>query len=129
MRDYSLVALVIMFGLSLLIGWWIAGRALRPVSMITETTREITATDLSRRIDATGPPDELRTLADTVDDMLARLDRAFSTERQLLADISHELRNPVAVVRPTSRPFSGHRTPARPNGTKPRSWSPGPPTG
>lgn len=97
-RDYSIAALVIMCGLSLLIGWWIAGRALRPVSMITDTARQITATDLSRRIAASGPPDELRTLADTIDDMLARLDRAFTAERQLLADVSHELRNPVAVI-------------------------------
>lgn len=97
-RDYSLVALVIMFGLSLLIGWWVAGRALRPVSRITETTRDITATDLSRRIGATGPADELRVLADTIDGMLGRLDAAFSAERRLVADVSHELRNPVAVI-------------------------------
>ena len=97
-RDYSLAALVIMFGLSLLIGWWVAGRALRPVSEITDTTREITATDLSRRIGATGPADELRELADTIDGMLGRLDAAFAAERRLVADVSHELRNPVAVI-------------------------------
>ncbi|HLT62199.1 MAG TPA: ATP-binding protein [Microlunatus sp.] len=97
-RDFSVIALVIMFGLSLVIGWWVAGRALRPVERITTTAREITATDLSRRIAATGPPDELRTLADTIDDMLARLDTAFRAERTLVEDVSHELRNPVAVV-------------------------------
>ena len=97
-RDYSLTALVIMFGLSLLIGWWVAGRALRPVSKITDATREITATDLSRRIGATGPADELRELADTIDGMLGRLDAAFTAERRLVADVSHELRNPVAVI-------------------------------
>jgi signal transduction histidine kinase len=98
LRDYSLIALVIMFGLSLAIGWWVAGRALRPVGRITATTREITATDLSRRIAADGPPDELRTLADTIDGMLDRLDAAFRAERSLVEDVSHELRNPVAVV-------------------------------
>ena len=82
LRDYSIVALVIMFGLSLAIGWWVAGRALRPVETITATAREITATDLSRRIAAAGPPDELRTLADTIDGMLARLDDAFQAERR-----------------------------------------------
>jgi signal transduction histidine kinase len=97
-RDYSVLALVIMFGLSLVIGWWVAGRALRPVKLITTTAREITATDLSRRIGASGPPDELRTLADTIDDMLNRLDTAFRAERTLVEDVSHELRNPVAVV-------------------------------
>src|SRR5690606_4100879 len=97
-RDFSVIALAIMFGLSLVIGWWVAGRALRPVERITTTAREITATDLSRRIAATGPPDELRTLADTTDDMLARRDNAFRAERTLVEDVSHELRNPVAVV-------------------------------
>lgn len=98
LRDYSIAALVIMFGLSLLIGWWVAGRALRPVEMITTTTREITATDLSRRIGASGPRDELRTLADTIDGMLDRLDGAFLAERALVEDVSHELRNPLAVI-------------------------------
>lgn len=98
LRNYSAIALVIMFGLSLLVGWWVAGRALRPVGRITATTREITATDLSRRIGASGPPDELRTLADTIDGMLERLEAAFRAERVLVEDVSHELRNPVAVV-------------------------------
>jgi signal transduction histidine kinase len=98
LRSYSTVALVIMFILSLLIGWWVAGRILRPIGFITETTRAITATDLSRRIRAKGPADELRTLADTIDSMLDRLDKAFRAERRLVEDVSHELRNPVAVV-------------------------------
>ena len=96
--NYSIIALVIMFGLSLAIGWWVAGSALRPVEKITTTAREISATDLSRRIAATGPQDELRTLADTIDGMLDRLDQAFRAERALVEDVSHELRNPVAVV-------------------------------
>ncbi|MCP2262691.1 sensor histidine kinase [Promicromonospora thailandica] len=98
LRDYSAVALGIMFLLSVVIGWWVAGRALRPVEAITRTAQEIGATDLSRRIGATGPHDELRTLADTIDGMLDRLDRAFSAERRLIEDVSHELRNPVMVV-------------------------------
>lgn len=98
LQTYSIVALVVMFVLSLGIGWWVAGRALRPVGAITRATQEITATDLSRRIDATGPRDELRTLAETIDGMLDRLDRAFRAERVLVEDVSHELRNPVAVV-------------------------------
>lgn len=98
LQHYSLIALAIMFALSLAIGWFVAGRALRPVGAITRATQEITATDLSRRIGASGPKDELRTLADTIDGMLDRLDRAFRAERMLVEDVSHELRNPVAVV-------------------------------
>lgn len=98
LRNYSLVALLVMFVLSLLIGWLVAGRVLRPVGAIIATTREITATDLSKRIGASGPRDELRVLADTIDGMLDRLEGAFTSERKLVADVSHELRNPVAVV-------------------------------
>jgi len=87
-----------MFLLSVAVGWWVSGRALRPVEAITRTAQEIGATDLSRRIGATGPRDELRTLADTIDGMLDRLDRAFTAERRLIEDVSHELRNPVMVV-------------------------------
>ncbi len=97
-RDYSVVALIVMFVLSLAIGWWVARRALRPVSAITSTAREISATDLSRRVGAGGPPDELHELADTMDGMLDRLDGAFRAERMLVEDVSHELRNPVAVI-------------------------------
>ncbi|AOX67713.1 two-component sensor histidine kinase [Curtobacterium sp. BH-2-1-1] len=98
LQQASIVAIAVMFVLSLGIGWWVAGRALRPIGAITRATQEITATDLTRRIDASGPRDELRTLADTVDGMLDRLDRAFRAERMLVEDVSHELRNPVAVV-------------------------------
>ena len=98
LRTYSFAALVGLFLLSVGVGWWVSGRALRPVEAITRTAREINATDLSRRIGATGPHDELRTLADTIDDMLARLDTEFAAQRALVDDISHELRNPVAVI-------------------------------
>lgn len=99
LRESSLVALAIMFVLSLVIGWFVAGRMLRPVGRITATAQEINATDLTRRISATGPQDELRLLADTIDAMLERLDAAFRTERDFVDDVSHELRNPVATIR------------------------------
>ncbi|WP_246106623.1 sensor histidine kinase [Pseudonocardia kunmingensis] len=83
---------------SFAVGWWLSGRALRPVQRVTAAAREITATDLSRRIGLDGPRDELRDLADTVDDMLARLDRAFVAQRQMIDDASHELRNPLAII-------------------------------
>jgi signal transduction histidine kinase len=98
LRNYSLLALVAIFAISLLVGWFVAGRLLRPIGEITHTANRMRATDLSQRINATGPRDELRMLADTLDDMLERLDTAFRAERALVEDVSHELRNPVAVV-------------------------------
>lgn len=86
---------------SFVIGWWLSGRVLRPVRRLTEAAQEISATDLSRRIALTGPADELHALADTLDAMLARLDGAFTAQRQLIGDASHELRNPLAVIRTT----------------------------
>ncbi len=88
-----------MFLASLGVGWVVAGRVLAPIGRITEVARDIQATDLSRRIDLRGPADELRRLADTFDDMLARLDEAFEGQRRFIQEASHELRNPLAVIR------------------------------
>ena len=98
MRDASVGALGSLLVASFGVGWWLSGRVLRPVQRVTAAAREISATDLSRRIALGGPRDELRDLADTVDDMLARLDRAFAAQRQMIDDASHELRNPLAVI-------------------------------
>lgn len=98
LRIYSAGTLGGLFVGSLLIGWWLSGRALRPVSRITAAARDISASDLSRRIHLTGPDDELRRLADTLDGMLARLDDAFAAQRRLVDDASHELRNPLAII-------------------------------
>jgi signal transduction histidine kinase len=98
MRDASALVLGGLLLGSFGVGWWLAGRVLRPVQRVTAAAREISATDLSRRIALDGPHDELRDLADTVDDMLSRLDRAFAAQRQMIDDASHELRNPLAII-------------------------------
>ena len=99
LRNFSFGALGALFVASLGVGWVIAGRVLAPIGRITAVAREIQATSLSRRIDLPGPDDELRRLADTFDAMLARIDAAFAAQRQFVADASHELRNPLAIIR------------------------------
>lgn len=99
LRDYSLYTLAALYVASLGIGWVLAGRVLRPVRSITRTTEEIQATDLKRRIELDGPRDELKDLADTIDTMLDRLEEAFSAQRQLIDDASHELRSPLTIIR------------------------------
>ena len=99
LRNYSFGALGVLFVASLGVGWVVAGRVLRPIGRITAVARDIQATDLSRRIELPGPDDELKQLADTFDAMLARLDAAFAAQRQFVADASHELRNPLAIIR------------------------------
>jgi signal transduction histidine kinase len=99
LRNYSFTALGVLFVASLGVGWVVAGRVLRPIGRITAVARDIQATDLSRRIELPGPDDELKQLGDTFDAMLARLDAAFAAQRQFVADASHELRNPLAIIR------------------------------
>jgi len=99
LRDFSFVALAVLFVASLGIGWLIAGQVLAPIQRITEVARDIQATDLARRIQLQGPDDELKQLADTFDDMLGRLEGAFDAQQRFVADASHELRNPLAVIR------------------------------
>lgn len=96
---FTLWALLALFLLSLVVGWFVAGWALRPIDRISQVAAEIQATDLSRRIGLAGPDDEMTRLAGTFDSMLDRLDRAFSSQRRFLADTSHDLRNPLAVMR------------------------------
>jgi len=93
------IALAIMAGVSLAVGWLVAGRFLRPLRTITTTTRDISATNLHERLRLTGPDDELKELADTFDQLLDRLERSFAFERQFVANASHELRTPLAGMR------------------------------
>jgi signal transduction histidine kinase len=95
----TILALVALFLLSIVVGWVMSGRVLRPVKEITDVARDIQASDLSRRIALEGPDDEITRLADTFDGMLERLDRAFASQRRFLADTSHDLRTPLAVIR------------------------------
>jgi len=99
MASLMLVVLLALFLASLAVGWHISSRALQPIDRMTRVAQEIEATDLSRRIALDGPDDELRRMSSTFDSMLDRLDRAFSTQKDLLARTSHDLRTPLAIIR------------------------------
>ena len=96
---YSLAALGAVILLAAAAGWVVAGRILRPVHRLTVAARTASEQNLSQRIALQGPRDELRELADTFDAMLERLDRAFTSQRQFIANASHELRTPLTLMR------------------------------
>jgi signal transduction histidine kinase len=95
----SLVALIVMAVVSLLLGQVLAKRVLRPLRLITSATRRISADSLDRRLAVTGPADEVKDLADTIDELLERLDASFAAQRRFVANASHELRTPLATMR------------------------------
>lgn len=91
------VPLVLLFaGLG---GYFLANRALSPVEQITSTAQSITLQDLSKRIHYRGAMDEVGRLAQTFDQMLARLQDAFERERRFTSDAAHELRTPLTVLK------------------------------
>jgi signal transduction histidine kinase len=95
----SLMALGIMAVVAGVLGWVLAGRALRPLRIITATARRISEDNLDERLAFAGPQDELKDLADTIDGLLGRLEGAFAAQRRFVANASHELRTPLATMR------------------------------
>jgi signal transduction histidine kinase len=93
------IALAAMAALAFALGWLVAGRVLRPVRTITATARAISATSLHERLSLTGPDDEFSELAATLNDLLARLEAAFTAQRHFVANASHELRTPLTLDR------------------------------
>ncbi|MBS0263015.1 MAG: HAMP domain-containing protein [Planctomycetes bacterium] len=79
-------------------GWFLAGRAVRPIQAISTTAASITASHLSRRVDATRVDDELGELAQILNAMFDRLEQAFERQVRFTADASHELRTPLAII-------------------------------
>ncbi|MEL7157816.1 MAG: HAMP domain-containing sensor histidine kinase [Actinomycetota bacterium] len=97
-RTASLAAVGVLAVVAFVSGWFLSGWTLRPMRRMTAVARDISGTELSRRIELRGPDDELKGLADTFDEMLDRLQASFEDQRRFVQDTSHELRNPLAVT-------------------------------
>lgn len=95
----SSLALVLVGLVAAAAAYAIAARSLAPVHAITATARRVASRNLHERIGLTGPRDEVSELANTFDEMLDRLDGAFSSQRRFVANASHELRTPLATSR------------------------------
>ncbi|WP_405783540.1 ATP-binding protein [Streptomyces sp. NBC_00859] len=93
------IALGVFAVLSVFLAWWMAGRVLRPVGVIAATARKLSGDNLHQRIDLTGPPGELKDLADTFDRMLGRLEHLVTAQQRFAANAAHELRTPLAIQR------------------------------
>ncbi len=84
---------------SVFLGYFTTKKMLSPINQITETAREISFSDLDRRLSVRGPDDELKKLALTFNSMLDRLESSFKSQKQFVSDASHELRTPISVIK------------------------------
>ncbi len=101
---HDLVGQLLVVGLLVLLAcavgsYWLAARAFAPIQRLAQTARSIKGGDLHRRVTVPQARDEVQYLALTLNEMLDSLDQAFSRQRRFVADASHELRTPVAVIR------------------------------
>jgi two-component system sensor histidine kinase VanS len=92
------LALAVMAIISIALGWLVAGRVLRPLRAMTATTRQISERNLNERLALSGPRDELKDLADTIDGLLARLQAHVAEQQRFAANASHELRTPLSLT-------------------------------
>lgn len=101
--DFLIIVLTIAAGIGALIsvflGYYITKKMLSPINKVTETAREISSSDLGRRLEVSGPDDELKKLALTFNSMLERLEKSFKSQKQFVSDASHELRTPISVIK------------------------------
>ncbi|HEY6167198.1 MAG TPA: HAMP domain-containing sensor histidine kinase [Verrucomicrobiae bacterium] len=89
---------LLVVGVGIAGGWWLAGRAIRPIADISAAAQEIAGGDLSRRINVAETESELGELADTLNRTFERLEKHFEQQVRFTADASHELRTPLAVM-------------------------------
>ena len=94
----TVIVLAIMTVVSIALGWLVAGRVLRPLRAMTATARQISERNLNERLALSGPRDELKDLADTIDGLLARLEAHVAEQQRFATNASHELRTPLATT-------------------------------
>ncbi|HTJ32343.1 MAG TPA: HAMP domain-containing sensor histidine kinase [Dactylosporangium sp.] len=95
----SAISFAAMVLVSIVVGWYIAGRYLRPLRLIIDTARDISATNLHRRLGPAGRRGEFAELAGTLDELFGRLEASFQAQRRFVANASHELRTPLTAQR------------------------------
>ena len=98
-RDIERGTVPLLVVLASLVGYWLSGRSLAPVTRIIETAERIGVDSLSKRLEVPRARDELRRLSQTLNAMLARIESSFKRITQFTADASHDLRTPVSLIR------------------------------
>jgi signal transduction histidine kinase len=98
---YGSIALGILVLLAFGVGWWLAGRALRPVHRMAAAARRLSSANLHERIPLHRPKDELRALGESFNALLDRLAAAFAGQQRFAANVAHELRTPLTIQRAT----------------------------
>jgi len=105
------IAMPLLVALAALGGYWLASRGLAPVGTMAEQARQITGSNLDRRLEIGTATEELEKLAASFNELLARLDQSFESMRRFVADASHELRTPIAIIRGEADVALSHERP------------------
>ncbi len=98
-RDIERETVPLLVVLASLVGYWLSGRSLAPVTRIIETAERIGVDSLSKRLEVPRARDELRRLTEALNAMLERIEASFKRITQFTADASHDLRTPVSLIR------------------------------
>lgn len=98
-KAISILALALIVFLGVLGAQWIANTAIQPIKQINDTTQQIQARSLNQRLDYQGPNDEIKTLADSFDEMLLRLETNFKDQEAFTGNLAHQLRTPLSTLK------------------------------